>query len=186
MIEIKILIERTGSQIERKFCVNDWLMHINLNPESRYVNVDDLSDMCELKNSNDFSGKHLQMLFLIKYNQEYVLGYDVPSGYNLWTDFLNAAEDFANYGRSKRSYGVDPLIMEMTSEGMKKLNFSIYYELDRSKKYMDVKLPSQEFMFTLASTLRDFFVKMIHEYKIDIGDDGLTMRAENLMKRFSM
>lgn len=41
MIKIQTLIERTGSQIEKKFCVNDWLVHINSNPESRYVNVDD-------------------------------------------------------------------------------------------------------------------------------------------------
>lgn len=112
--------------------------------------------MYELINSNDFSGKHLQLLFLIKHNQEYVLGYNVPSGCNLWSDFLNAAEDFANHGRSKRSYGVDPLTMEIRSEGKVELNLSIYYELDSSKKYLDVKLPSKEFMISLVSSLRDF------------------------------
>ncbi|MBD7969298.1 hypothetical protein [Paenibacillus gallinarum] len=184
MIEIQALIERTGRQIEKKFCVSDWLMHINSEPESRYVNIDDRLDMSELINNNDFSGKHLQLLFLIKHNQEYILGYNVPSGYNLWSDFLNAAEDFANYGRSKRSYGVDPLIMEIRSVGKEELNFSIYYEMDRSKKYIDVMLPTQEFMISLASSLRDFLVKMIHEYKVDIGDEGTIIRVENLIKKY--
>lgn len=185
MITIQTLIERTGSQIEKKFCVNDWLMHVNSNPENRYVNIDDSLEMCELMNSKSFSEKHLRMLFLIKHNHKCVLDYSIPSGLDLWSNFLKAAEDFAIYGRSKCAYGVDPLVMEIKDEGEGDLNLSIYYELDISKKYLDVKLPSKEFMISLSSTLRHFFVKMIHEYNVDIGDEGLIIRAEKLIKEFS-
>lgn len=46
------------------------------NPESRYVDIDNSSDMYELINDRKFSGKHIQMLFLIKYNQEVLVGYN--------------------------------------------------------------------------------------------------------------
>lgn len=65
MIEIRPLIQRTGREIEAKFGVGNWSEFIQLNPESRYVEIDNRSDMYELINDRKFSGEHIVMLFLI-------------------------------------------------------------------------------------------------------------------------
>lgn len=185
MIEVRPFIQRTPRQTEEKYGADSWVM-IKSKPEIRYVDIDNGSDMYELIKDSKFSMKHLQMLFFIKQNQEEIVGFNCPSAYNAWTDFLIAAEEFANYGKSKRSYGIDPLIMEVYSKENGNLDFSIYVEYDKSIKYADVTLPSKEFMITITYALKHFLVTMIHEYKVDIGDEGVINRVERLIKRFSM
>ncbi|XEC97328.1 hypothetical protein AB6A23_12690 [Paenibacillus tarimensis] len=186
MIHIRPLIQRSPAQIESKFGVDDWTTCIALNPESRYVDIDNRSDMFELISDRKFSGKHLQMLFIITTDQEAVIGYDCPSGYNLWADLLKAAEEFASRGKTKRSYGVDPLIMEIFSVSNGTLKFTIYYELDCSKKYVDISLPSKEFMLSLTTALEHFLKIMINEYNVEVGDEEIINRVERLAKRFSI
>lgn len=185
MIEIRPLIQRTPRQTDEKYGADSW-GKLNSNPEIRYVDIDNRSDMYELIKDRKFSMKHLQMLFFIKQNQEEIIGFNCPSAYNAWTDFLIAAEEFANYGKSKRSYGIDPLIMEVYCRENGNLGFSIYVEYDKSIKYVDVTLPSKEFMISLTKALKHFFVTMIHEYNVDIDDEGVIDRVERLIKRFSV
>lgn len=185
MIEIRPLIQRSGRQIEAKFGVDNWLEYINANPESRYVDIDTSSEMFELINDKKFTGRQIQMLFLINYNQEVVVGFNSPSAYNSWADFLISAENFANYGKSKRAYGIEPLIMEIKSVGQDHLYFTVYNEWDNSIKYIDVTLPTKEFMLSLTRALKHFCVTMIHDYKVAVGDEGIIDRIENLLKRFS-
>lgn len=185
MIEIRPLIQRSGRQIQTKFGVDNWLEYTKSNPESRYVDIDNSSDMYELINDSKFSGKHIQMLFLINYNQEILIGYNGPSAYNSWIDFLITAENFENYGKSKLAYGIDPLIMEIKSVRHDHLHFSIYYELDISIKYVDVTLPSKEFMISLIRALKHFCVTMIHDYKVAVGEDGIIYRIDHLLRRYS-
>jgi hypothetical protein len=185
MLEIRPLIQRSPRQIEAKFGVNDWARYIESNPEIRYVEIDNGPEMYELISDRKFSGKHLQMLFLIENNQDIVIGYESPSAYNAWMDFLLAAEEYINYGKSIRSYGIEPLIMAVQSIGSGNLNFSIYNELDISNMYVNVTLPAKEFMSSLTIALKHFLGVMNYEYKVEVGDEGIIDRVERLMERVS-
>lgn len=76
--------------------------------------------------------------------------------------------------------------MEIKVAQHDQLEFSIYYELDPSIKYVEVTLPTNEFIISLLRSLKHFFVTMIHDYKVDLGREGLIDRVESLLNKYQL
>lgn len=91
MIEAKILLVKPGSLIEEETGVDNWLMAVTQRPEVQYADVNDRNQVERLMMSRKFGLDALQMVIHVFDDRgQPLIGYEVPSGLNIWHDYLRA------------------------------------------------------------------------------------------------
>lgn len=136
------------------------------NPIEKYIDIDDSLNIREIIDHKNFTPEHIQQLITIKFNQQFIVGFNVPSGLSLWEDtFIPGLESFINEGNKEIMYGLDPIILKFESVNSKQVLFSIYEELIPEEIYAASIVPEKEFIESLLNGASHYWQKLI-EYKV--------------------
>ncbi|MGG4127369.1 hypothetical protein ABEW19_03805 [Paenibacillus illinoisensis] len=124
------MLVKPGSLIEEETGTDNWLMAVTQQPEVQYADVNDRNQINRLMRSRKFGLDALQMAIHVFDDSGLpLIGYEVPSGLNIWHDYLNAIRKLMERGKVSVSYGIDPYLLEMEQYANGQLRFTIRLEL---------------------------------------------------------
>lgn len=185
MIEAKILLVKPGSLIEEETGVDNWLMAVTQRPEVQYADVNDRNQVERLMMSKKFGLDALQMVIHVFDDRGQLIGYEVPSGLNIWHDYLRAIRMLMEQGKVCVSYGIDPLLLEMEQYAYGQLRFAIRLELVPHRILTQFTIHARTFLLEILRSIEFLWFKMLHEYHppsgLDISrpkDDGKDLFIE--------
>ncbi|MGG4481445.1 hypothetical protein [Paenibacillus illinoisensis] len=186
LIEAKILLVKPGSLIEEETGVDNWLMAVTQRPEVQYADVNDRNQVERLMMSRKFGLDALQMVIHVFDDRgQPLIGYEVPSGLNIWHDYLRAIRMLMEQGKVCVSYGIDPLLLEMEQYAYGQLRFAIRLELVPHRILTQFTIHARAFLLEILRSIEFLWFKMLHEYHppsgLDISrpkDDGKDLFIE--------
>ncbi|WP_430510827.1 hypothetical protein [Gottfriedia solisilvae] len=136
------------------------------NPKEKFIDIEDSLNISEIIDHKNFTPEHTQELITIKYNNQFIIGFDVPSGLSLWEDtFLPAIAGYLQNGNIEILYGIDPIMLKFEPVNDNQILFMIYDELEPKEIYVNVILPQKEFIESLLDSASHYWGKL-SEYKI--------------------
>ncbi|MFD9627454.1 hypothetical protein [Peribacillus muralis] len=146
------------------FKISTLLVKITEGEES-YVSLDDYLKLREIFDHRKFTPEHIQMRITIKYNNQIVVGVNVPSGLNLWSDYMVAIEQYLEGENVERLYGIDLYLMKLVSINNNLLEFSIVGDWEPVKVFAQTVLPEKEFLESILDGAEHFW-KTLFDYKV--------------------
>jgi hypothetical protein len=137
------------------------------NPSAKYIEFDNTENISKIIDHHKFSPEYTQELITITYYDKDVVGFDVPSGLNLWKDsFIPAFEKYLTEGKiTEVMYGIEPITLKLEPIANNQVSFSIFLEFEPEKPYASEILPEKEFISSILNGASDFWNNVI-EYKI--------------------
>ena len=79
--------------------------------DERYISLDDSLKLREVFEHRKFTPEYIQLHVMIQYNDQIVVGNDIPSGLDLWEQtYIPAIEGYLNERKVEIMYGIDPII----------------------------------------------------------------------------
>lgn len=186
LIEAKILLVKPGSLIEEETGVDNWLMAVTQRPKVQYADVNDRNQVKRLMMSRKFGLDALQMaIHVVDDSGQPLIGYEVPSGLNIWRDYLTAIRKLMEQGKVSVSYGIDPYLLEMEQYANGQLRFTIRMELVPHHILTQFTIHARTFLLEILRSIEFLWFKMLHEYHppsgLDISrpkDDGKDLFIE--------
>lgn len=129
-------------------------------PEHTYIDPDNVEAVRELLKPRNFTSKQMRMTLILEDGDETVLGFNVPSALDLWSDYLYAIDAVIHHGYVQRMYGVDPIFMEMEllDEGL--VQFTVRNEGKPDHVFVNTKLPAVPFFQAILNAVRIFWRKL--------------------------
>lgn len=172
LIEAKILLVKPGSLIEEETGADNWLMAVIQRPEVQYADVNDRNQIDRLMRSRKFGLDALQMaIHVFDDRGQPLIGYEVPSGLNIWRDYLNAIRKLMEQGKVCVSYGIDPLLLEMEQYANGQIRFAIRLELVPHRLLTQFTIQARTFLLEILRSIEFLWIKMLREYPIPSGLD---------------
>ncbi|QLG41918.1 hypothetical protein HW560_29875 [Paenibacillus sp. E222] len=133
-MKARVYLAKSGSMIEEESGMDNWLVAVKQRPEVQYADVNDRIQVERLIMSRKFGLDSLQMaIHVFDEGGQPLIGYEVPSGLNIWLDYLRAIRKLMERGKACVSYGIDPYLLEMEQLAKGRLRFAIRLELDPQK-----------------------------------------------------
>ncbi|MBM6386653.1 MULTISPECIES: hypothetical protein [Paenibacillus] len=180
LIEAKVLLVKPGSLIEEETGTDNWLIAVTQRPEVQYADVNDRNQVERLMMSRKFGLDALQMsIHVFDDRGQPLIGYEVPSGLNIWHDYLKAIRMLMEQGKVSVSYGIDPLLLEMEQYANGQIRFAIRLELVPQHILTQFTIHARTFLLEILRSIEFLWIKMLHEYHppsvLDISrpkDDG--------------
>ncbi|CAH0276166.1 hypothetical protein [Peribacillus simplex] len=146
------------------FKISTFLEKTNEGEES-YASLDDSLKLREIFDHRKFTPEHIQMRITIKYNNQVVVGFDVPSGLDLWSDYMVAIEQYLDGENVERLYGIDPYLIKLVSINNNLLEFSIVGDWEPVEVFAQAVLPEKEFLESILDGAEHFWETLI-DYKV--------------------
>jgi hypothetical protein len=100
------------------------------------------------------------MTLILKDGDQTVLGFNVPSALDLWSDYLHAIDAVIHRGCVQRMYGIDPIFMEMELLGEGLVQFTIRNDGKPDHVFVNAKLPAVPFFLAILNAVRIFWRKL--------------------------
>ncbi|CAH0316358.1 hypothetical protein SRABI96_05236 [Peribacillus sp. Bi96] len=138
--------------------------------EASYISIDDSLKLREIIDHRKFTPEHIQMLITISYNNQIVVGIDVPSGLDLWSNYTVAIERYLGGENVEMLYGVDPYLMKLVSVNNNLLEFSIVGDWEPVEVFAQAVLPEKEFLESILDGAAHFWKTLI-DYKVFEGKE---------------
>lgn len=133
--------------------------------DESYVSLDDSLKLRGIFEHRKFTPEHIQMRITIKYNNQIVVGVDVPSGLDLWSDYMVAIEQYLESKNVERFYGIDPYLMKLVSINNNLVDFSIVGDWEPVEVIAQAVLPEKEFLKSILDGAEHFWGTLI-KYKV--------------------
>ncbi|KMY49757.1 hypothetical protein [Peribacillus loiseleuriae] len=133
--------------------------------EESYISLDDSLKLRELFEHRKFTPEHIQMHVMIQYNDQIVVGNDIPSGLDLWTDYIVGIEQYLEGENVEIPYGIDPYLMKLISINSNLLELSIEGEWEPVEVFAQAALPKREFLEALLDGATHFW-NTLNDYKV--------------------
>ncbi|MFS0762292.1 hypothetical protein ABC374_02405 [Peribacillus sp. 1P06PB] len=146
------------------FTISTYLVEISEGEES-YISLDDSLRLREVFDHHKFTPEHIQMHIMIQFNNQIVIGNDIPSGLNLWDDYIVGIEKFLNGENVEIPYGIDPYLMKLISINSNSLELSIVGDWEPVKVFAQDILPKRE-LFTAILDGAEHFWNTLIDYKV--------------------
>ena len=192
MIKAKILLGKPGSLIEEETGIDNWLIAVTQQPEVQYADVNDRKQIERLMMSRKFGLDALQMaIHVFDDRGQALIGYEVPSGLNIWHDYLKAIRKWMEQGKASVSYGIDPFMLEMDQYPNGQLRFAIRLELAPRHILTQFIVHARTFLLEILRSIEFLWNKMLREHHIPSGLDisrpkdngeGIFIEIESLRK----
>ena len=120
------------------------------NERSRFISLEDSSQLNEIFNCRKFTPEHIDMIITIKYKKYILIGIDGPSGLDLWKDtYTTAVESFLEQNRAEIMYGIDPITLKIDSKENDLLSFVISGDWEPKEFFAKAVVPKKEFLVPL-------------------------------------
>ncbi|WP_413034400.1 hypothetical protein [Paenibacillus xylanilyticus] len=166
------MLVKPGSFIEEETGIDNWLIAVTQMPEVRYADVYDRKQVERLMMSQKFGLDALQMaIHVFDQSGHPLIGYEVPSGMNIWQDYLRAIRKLMEQGKACVSYGIDPYLLEMECLANGQLRCAIRMELDPQDVFTQFVTSEKAFLLELLRAIEFLWNKLLHEYHTQSGLD---------------
>ncbi|WP_127539280.1 hypothetical protein [Paenibacillus illinoisensis] len=147
-------------------------MAVTQQPEVQYADVNDRNQINRLMRSRKFGLDALQMaIHVFDASGQPLIGYEVPSGLNIWHDYLKAIRMLMEKGKVCVSYGIDPLLLEMEQYANGQIRFAIRLELVPQHILTQFTIHARTFLLEILRSIEFLWSKMLHEYHPPSGLD---------------
>ncbi|WP_375564319.1 hypothetical protein [Peribacillus frigoritolerans] len=133
--------------------------------EEHYISLDDSLKLRGIFEHRKFTPEYIHMHIMIQFNNQIVVGNDIPSGLDLWNDYILGLEKFLNGENVEIPYGIDPYLMKLTSINSNSLDFSIVGDWEPVKVFAEAILPKREFFEAILDGAAQFWNTLI-DYKV--------------------
>ncbi|WP_239302770.1 hypothetical protein [Paenibacillus sp. ACRRY] len=141
-------------------------------PEVQYADVNDRNQINRLMMSRKFGLDALQMaIHVFDDSGQPLIGYEVPSGLNIWHDYLKAIGKLLEQGKASVGYGIDPYLLEMEQFANGHLRFTILLELVPHHILTQFTIHARTFLLEILRSIEFLWIKMLREYPIPSGLD---------------
>ncbi|ALC90768.1 hypothetical protein AM500_13955 [Bacillus sp. FJAT-18017] len=157
MFEIKTLLQLPSFKPTGPLCFE--------NPDEQFISIDNELKLRDYFNHPKFTPKHIQMLITIRYQNKIVVGEHCPSGLDLWNDFVQAIKVFLEEGSVELNYGIDPILMKMSTINNTFLTFELIDDWESNEVYTKATLPKKEFLYALLDGAIHFWTTL-HIYQV--------------------
>ncbi|WP_440117872.1 hypothetical protein [Paenibacillus sp. QZ-Y1] len=166
LIKAKVFLVKPGSFIEEETGINNWLVAVTQRPEVRYADVNDRELVEQLMMSGKFGLDYLQMAIHVTDDSgQPLIGYEVPSGLNIWQDYLRAIRKLMEQGKACVSYGADPYLLEMEQLANGQLRCAIRLELVPQDILTQFITAEKAFLLELLRAVEFLWSKLLGEYQ---------------------
>ncbi|MCM3783417.1 hypothetical protein M3231_10565 [Neobacillus mesonae] len=166
MIQCKAYLEKPRALIEQDNGNRDKIEVLLKDPSKGYIDLDNHFEMKRFIESGRFEASSMQMTITITNNEQTIIGFDFPSAYNIWSDYLEAVEQVMNVGRTSRMYGIDPMRLEMRWTKENQVHLVIRNDFERDMIYVDCMLPGHDLLESMLQALHHLWSKLL-EYGIE-------------------
>lgn len=146
------------------FKISTFLVEISEGEES-YISLDDSFKLREIFEHRKFTPEHIQMHIKIQYNDQIVVGNDIPSGLDLWTDYIVGIEQYLDGESVEKPYGIDPYLMKLLSINSSLLEFSIVGDWEPVEVFAQAILPKREFLEAILDGATHFWTTL-NDFKV--------------------
>ena len=147
------------------FKINTFLVKF-CNGEERYISLDDSFKLREVFEHRKFTPEYIQLHITIQYNDQIVVGNDIPSGLDLWrTTYITAVESYLDEQKVEIMYGINPITLKIDSIDNNLLDFQIIGEWKPNVTLAKAFLPQKEFLKALLDEAEQFW-NVLLEYKV--------------------
>jgi hypothetical protein len=134
--------------------------------EERHISLDDSLKLKKVFEHRKFTPEYIQLHIMIQYNDQIVVGNDIPSGLDLWEQtYIHAVEGYLDERKVEIMYGIDPYIMKLISITSNLLEFSIEGEREPVEVFAQAVLPEREFLDAILDGAEQFW-KVLLEFKV--------------------
>jgi len=134
--------------------------------DERHISLDDSLKLREVFEHRKFTPEYIQLHVMIQYNDQIVVGNDIPSGLDLWEQtYIPAIEGYLNERKVEIMYGIDPITLKIGSIGNNLLEFLIIGDWEPKETYANAILPQKEFCKALLDEAEQFW-KVLREFKV--------------------
>ncbi|MFF2287980.1 hypothetical protein [Peribacillus butanolivorans] len=133
--------------------------------EKSYISLDDSIKLREIFEHRKFTPEHIQMHIEIQYNDQIVVGNGIPSGLDLWTDYIVGIEQYLDGENVEIPYGIDPYLMKLISINSNLLELSIVGDWEPVKVFAQAILPKREFLEAILDGATHFW-NTLYDYKV--------------------
>ncbi|MGF9697995.1 hypothetical protein [Paenibacillus sp. MABNR03] len=179
LITARVLLVKPGSFIEEETGIDNWLVAVKQMPEVRYADVNDRLQVERLMMSQKFGLDALQMAIHVFDERGHpLIGYEVPSGMNIWQDYLRAIRKLMEQRKACVSYGIDPYLLEMEYVANGKLRCAIRMELAPQDVLTQFVTSEKAFLLELLRAIEFLWNKLLHEYHTQSGLDIAKLRND--------
>ncbi|MFK0520598.1 hypothetical protein ACINKY_00180 [Paenibacillus illinoisensis] len=166
------MLVKPGSLIEEETGSDNWLIAVTQQPEVQYADVNDRNQIDRLMRSSEFGLDALQMaIHVFDDRGQPLIGYEVPSGLNIWRDYLKAIRMLMEQGKVSVSYGIDPYLLEMEQYANGQISFAIRLELVPHRILTQFTMHARTFLLEILRSIEFLWIKMLREYPIPSGLD---------------
>lgn len=136
------------------------------NPRERYIDIDNVPKIRDVIEHRKFTPEFIKQLITITFNNKVVVGFNVPSGLDLWKgSYIPALEDYFREGKSIVMYGIEPVILQLETINDEEVSFSIFGEWEPKEVFANAILPEKQFLEALLDGACHFW-QMLIEYKV--------------------
>ena len=136
------------------------------NGAERHTSLDDFLKLREIFEHRKFTPEYIQMHIMIQYNDQIVVGNDIPSGLDLWEQtYIHAVEGYLDERKVEIMYGIDPYILKLIQINSNLLVFSIEGEWKPVEVVTQAVLPEREFLDAILDGAEQFW-KVLLEFKV--------------------
>ncbi|MBT2284839.1 hypothetical protein J7E78_14945 [Paenibacillus polymyxa] len=165
MIKAKVLLNKPVSLIEEETGIDNWLVAVTQRPEARYADVNDRKQLERLMMGPKFGLDCLQMaIHVIDECGQSLIGYEVPSGLNIWQDYLRAIRKLMEQDKACVSYGIDPYLLELERQRNGQLRCTIRLELFPQDVLTQFITSEKLFLSELLRAIEFLWSKLLREY----------------------
>ena len=128
------------------------------NGEERYISLDDSLKLREVFEHRKFTPEYIQLHVMIQYNDQIVVGNDIPSGLDLWEQtYISAVEGYLDERKVEIMYGIEPIRLKIDSIDNNLLDFQIIGEWEPKVTFAKAILPQKEFLEALLDEAEKFW-----------------------------
>ena len=134
--------------------------------DERHISLDDSLKLREVFEHQKFTPEYIQLHVIIQYNDQIIVGNDIPGGLDLWEQtYTSAVEGYLDERKVEIMYGIDPYIMKLKSINNSLLEFSIEGKWEPVEVFAQAILPEREFLDAILDGAEQFW-KVLLEFKI--------------------
>ncbi|MFY0783126.1 hypothetical protein AB1K18_22965 [Peribacillus simplex] len=133
--------------------------------EESYISLDDSLKLRGIFEHRKFTPEHIQMHIKIQYNDQIIVGNAIPSGLDLWSDYIVGIEKYLDGENVEMPYGIDPYLMKLISIDSNLLEFSIVGDWEPVEVFAQARLPKKEFLEAILDGATHFW-NTLNDYKV--------------------
>ena len=136
------------------------------NGAERHTSLDDFLKLREIFEHRKFTPEYIQMHIMIQYNDQIVVGKNIPSGLDLWKQtYISAVKGYLDERKVEIMYGIEPITLKIDSIDNNLLDFQIIGDWEPKVTYAKVILPQKAFLEALLNEAEQFW-KVLLECKV--------------------